>query len=107
VVEAYGEEIHACGKGSDIRETDDALALEELTRHHRVTSKLPFIDDPTGDECQTRQHSTEDVARRPGVGVATGLECDEANNQLGDAGKGRLLTTYKRVSPVMDKIPPM
>jgi hypothetical protein len=70
VVGAYREEVHACCKRNDIRETDDALALEKLTWHHRVTGELPFVHNPTRDESETRQHRTEDIARCPGMGVA-------------------------------------
>ena len=47
------EKVHARCKSDDICETNDALTLEELARHHGMASKLGLIHDPSSDESKT------------------------------------------------------
>jgi len=47
------EEVHARCKSNDICETNDALTLEELARHHGMASELCFINNPSSDESKT------------------------------------------------------
>jgi hypothetical protein len=74
----YGEKVHACCEGDNVGEADDALTLEELSGYHGMTGKLPLVYNPSGDEGETGEHGAKNVARCPRMGVATGLERDEA-----------------------------
>jgi hypothetical protein len=69
------------------------LAGEEFVRDHGVFGEFPFPDDPGDDEEEADDEGAEDVGAGPAVGVAAGLEGDEAaecKNGVSLAGVGYL-----------------
>jgi hypothetical protein len=81
------EEIHAGCKGHNVGKAYDALALEKLTRHHRVRRKFPFPDHPGSNEGDPEEGSTQNVCTAPCMGIAAGIEGNKAvSSQNGERG---------------------
>jgi hypothetical protein len=73
-----GEEIHTGGEGDEVGETDDALALKELSGYHRVFGELPFPDNPGEDQSEADEKSAHYVCTSPWVSIAARLKGNEA-----------------------------